>query len=103
MKPTQHRQVRYRILKALQVSHPTPLDEPNIYMMIHPRFSLFTEEDIVSEIVYLREAGYLTSKKIKSELDGEFWLHRISKRGIDLLQGSIDRDPAIDIPVTELG
>lgn len=103
MQPITHKEIRYRILKTLHTSHPVPLTERNIYLTILPIFCGVTEGDIASEMAYLRDGEYISSEmKIDKARREKVWIHRITKHGIDLLEGSLsESDPGIDIP--ELG
>lgn len=99
MDPIDHKETRYRILKALHFAHPYGLTERALHSTICSINVEVTESDIASEIVYLREKGYVGSdRKIDKALREKIWIHKVTPRGIDLLEGNIpEGDPGINL------
>lgn len=96
MNSLEHKEIRYRILRTLHISHPFGVKESLILMTVNDAGHRVAEKDIASEVVYLREKGYIESdKKPSRTLRTELWFHTITPKGIDLLEGTIPPDPGI--------
>lgn len=97
MNPLVHKEVRLRILKTLHIGHPEGVKEKIIFLMVNEAGIAVKEKEIASEMSYLREKGYVESDlKHSRVLKEKIWLHKITSKGIDLLEGSIPADPGIN-------
>ncbi len=97
MNPLMHKEIRLRILRTLHISHPFGVKERIIYLTINDAGYEIRENDIASELVYLREKGYVESeRKFSKALREEVRIHKITPMGIDLLEGNLPEDPGIN-------
>lgn len=93
----EHKEIRLRILKTLHIAHPYGVKEKIIFLTVNDAGHAISESDIASEVVYLREKGYIDSeKRFSRALREEVRMHKITSKGIDLLEGSLPEDPGIN-------
>lgn len=97
MRPLEYKEVRYRILKMLEQALPEWTTERLIFLGVNDAGHQVTKEEIASECLYLRQGEYIESKTVYSRVFGkEMWLHRLTKKGRDLIEHSAARDPGIN-------
>lgn len=95
--PLENKEIRFRILRTLHISHPYGVKESLILLTVNDAGHRVTEQEIASEVVYLREKGYIESdRKPSRTLRTEIWFHTITPKGIDLLEGNLPPDPGIN-------
>lgn len=94
-----HKSIRGWILRVLHISHPVPLNERNVYLTMNDIMPEITEKDVASEMSYLRDKAYVESilKRIPL-LQEEMWLHKITSKGIDLMERNLPEDPGVEVP-----
>lgn len=97
MNPLEHKEIRLRILKTLHIGHPEGVKEKIIFLMVNEAGFKVSPKEIASEMDYLRQKEYIKSDlKDSRVLKEKIWVHKITSRGIDLLEGSIPADPGIN-------
>ena len=90
------RMARYRILKILDASDPTPCGEGLIRMTLPDCDLPLSPNEIRKEIQYLGDKGYVKIEKPEGER--HHWLVRILPKGTDYLEDQKISDPGIARP-----
>ncbi len=78
--------LRGYILRALFTASPGWIPESTLKLSLHTLQVLPPDEELLREINYLRDCGYLESRDIGKPGDSRF-LHRITPEGHELVTG----------------
>lgn len=96
IKAAENRQIRGEVLNALRLNYPNLISEKQIIVWLE-QLGYATYEDIKEFLEYLQDKGYISLeiKCIKSYRQKNTMV-KLTPKGIDLLESSIDPDPGID-------
>lgn len=96
IKISENRQIRGEILNALRLNYPSQISEKQIISWLE-QLGYITYERIKEYIEYLQDKGYvqIEMKRIKSYRQ-ENSMVKLTPKGVDLLEGSIEEDPGIE-------
>ena len=96
--PEDRQSLRGYILRALYVADPNFAPESTIRKYLHTLQFLPPVEELVREINFLRDKGYLTSRQIPGTgpLGAELFEHKITAAGFQLVTGEIS-DPSVSV------
>lgn len=83
--------LRGYILRALCGASPNFLSENTLKLSLHTLQALPPADELVREINYLRDRGFLESKNV-GRLGKEIFLHRLTPEGYELVTGEDDDD-----------
>ena len=79
------------IVTILYKAHPEKISQKELWFQLDRLGTILSEEVLSSEIVYLRDKGYVTSEKQKGyRLLAEMFLLRLTPKGIDLVENHIE-------------
>ncbi len=81
-----HQEIRGRILKILQFFYPGEVTEKTILKTLNGAGYVLLPPALPRDLAYLRDKGYLESRHHHSKSLGDGWTHKITPRGIDLLE-----------------
>ncbi len=100
MNHVDHREIRYRILKLLQIAHPYWAPERTLWLHLNDAGMQIPESEIGRHTSYLRDKEYIESKNIEDENFGETFSHKLTAKGIDLLERRSPPypDPGVSVP-----
>jgi len=91
-----NKQARGAILKALELTHPTPTLSTSI-CEIMTQIGLIVNPDISDHIDYLKGKGYIEVKEVNSKvLSMSVVSLKLTPKGVDLLEETIS-DPGVDL------
>ena len=92
-----HQLVRGEILRALSIQLPYAMSE--IVLASHlERLGIGVPPTILAaHMLYLREKDYIVSEHVEDR-SIERWMHRLTPKGTDLIEGNIAADPGIHTP-----
>ena len=80
--------VRGLIITILYKAHPDKISQKEIWFQLDQLGTTLSEDVLASEIVYLRDKGYLSSEEQRgSRLAAKIYLLRLTPKGIDLMEG----------------
>lgn len=90
--------LRGKILEFLHHIYPTGADSATLNSVLYQYHRV---DDIEESAEYLAEKGYVskTEGPHPYKLREKVVLYKIAPKGIDLLEGNLDSDPGITIPV----
>jgi hypothetical protein len=92
----QRRQIRGRILRALDTIYPKDLNLSTIVLVLEDRHMPATAADVRQDLAYLDEKGYV--ELLEQQDDGEeVLLARLTAKGKDLLEKNIPEDPGVEL------
>ncbi len=98
LKGHEAREIRGRILKILDRAYPDEIGDELISLTLNDINMSVGPALLRGHIDYLEEKGYVESYTVGSEdLDITRRLVRLTAKGKDLLEGSIPRDPGVNI------
>ena len=83
--------LRGYILRALCGASPNFLPETTLKLSLHTLQALPPADELVREINYLRDRGFLESKDV-GRPGKEIFLHRLTPEGYELVTGEDDDD-----------
>lgn len=93
-----NREVRGRIMKILNIDYPTWTGDHLIAEILKDVNYDCSPPQVLVHLNYLAEKGYIRTKKIEAPgFDISRNLAQLTARGKDLLEGSIDADPGVDL------
>ncbi|MCL2127952.1 MAG: hypothetical protein FWH38_06820 [Treponema sp.] len=89
--------LRGKILDLLKKVYPDGVDEITIVSIL---YQYFKTEDITASLEYLADKGYTLKKEQPHAFLPQETIrwHKLSPKGIDLVEGSIPADPGILVP-----
>jgi hypothetical protein len=89
--------LRGKLLELLRKVYPNGVDEKTVVSILYQYFKV---EDIFASAEYLVDKGYAEKKRFSHpymEQEQLQW-YKLTPKGIDLLEGSIDADPGVLVP-----
>jgi len=90
------RVLRGRILKVLEIDYPRELSVDFVALTLSENGFPITPSLLEGHVAYLEEKGYLESRRVGVDEAGiERRVIRLTARGKDLLEGSIEPDPGV--------
>lgn len=93
-----NREIRGRIMKILNLNYPTPANEHLIGEILTDLAYTCSPPQVMTHLNYLEEKGYVKMQDVEvKEFDIHRCLVRLTAKGKDLLEGSIDADPGVDL------
>lgn len=98
------RWIRAEIIRTLYVAHPEWTPRALLRRVLEDRGVLVTDEQLNSELIYLRDyperkSGYIEFKERESGPQRKIlYSFRLTPLGVNLVEGIAKRDPAIGIP-----
>ena len=95
IKAAENRQIRGEILDALRTNYPGMLSEKQVITWLEQLGH--TAYNIKEYLEYLVDKGYISLEvKVIKSYRQENTMVKLTPKGIDLLEGSIEEDPGID-------
>ncbi len=86
-----HQEIRGRILKIMQFYYPVEVTERTMLASLNRAGYVLLPTALPRDLAYLRDKGYLESQRRHDKILGDGWTHKITPKGIDLLE----RNPAV--------
>ena len=91
------REVRGRILRILDLARPYRVTERTIEYALADAKMQISPSAIPREMDYLRDKGYIESETVQDQVFGMVWSHKLTARGVDLIERRLPEDPGVRI------
>ncbi len=92
------REIRGRIMKILDINYPNLTGDHLISEILTDVQYCCSPPQVKTYLAYLAEKGYVEMKDVNSvEVGITRCLVKLTAKGKDLLEGSIDADPGVDL------
>lgn len=98
MKAYEARAIRGRIMKILDINYPQLTGDHLISEILTDVQYCCSPPQVKAYLVYLQEKGYVELRDVDApDIGIKRCLVKLTARGKDLLEGSIDADPGVDL------
>lgn len=96
MQRNEAREIRGRILKILEINYPEGVSDRLVNLTLNDISLSVSPGVLAGYLEYLAEKGYVTNHEIDSkDLGMTLRVAKLTAKGKDLLEGSIEDDPGV--------